>query len=216
MAVTGVPITPTNYTSKEEAEKDGNTYTDANFTEAVAMSDAWIDKICVDHFLPLTQTHLMDGTKENILSFLPYTLLKCISIASVVDLDDDPDTSLTEVVHPPGKVSGAYEFYRYEHFLKRAEPTEVWPSGCKNIKVIGSFGWSAVPGAIQNVSTLLTRMILDPESELDMTALSVRIGDLSYTRPQVSEHLREMTGVPAADRILHAYLNPALMSPMII
>ena len=205
-----------NYTTEVEVEKDGNSYDTPDFTVAVTMADAWIDKICVDHFLPTSLTLLIDGRGENILSFLPYTLLKSITITTVKDLDDDPDLSFTEVAHPPGKVSGNYEFYKYDHFLKRADPLEIWPTGFKNIEVVGSFGWSEAPSAIMQASTLLTRMILDPDSDLDMTALSVRIGDLSYTRPQVPEDLREMTGISAVDRILRLYQNPALMSPLVI
>jgi len=199
------------YTTLDELQKDGNVYDYGEATAAIEASDTWIDKITSDHFELIDQTLLLDGSGTHLLSLLSKTLLKVIEITSVVVLD--PLDGTDEIYSPTDKPP---DYYVYDHFLKRSDASEVWPTGFQNIQVIGSFGWVEVPGPIKNASAQIARMFLDPDSELEMTALSVRIGDLSFTRQRTSDKQEQMTGIPGVDRILRLYLNPALMAPTIV
>lgn len=197
------------YTTEAEVEKDGNSYETDDFTSAVAVADSWIDKITGDHYESTALTLTLDGSGNNLQSLLHSTLLKVISVTSI-KLLDPRNTDYTYDATKP-------EYFVYAHYLRRYYDSEIWPTGFQNIQVIGTFGWSTVPGPIAQASTQLTRMILDPDSELDMSALSIRIGDLSFTRARYDNvDDSDMTGVPAVDRILRLYQNPALLAPEII
>lgn len=75
-----------------------------------------------------------------------------------------------------------------------------WPTGHKNIQVVGTYGWAAIPAAVKKAAKVLVEYELDPTLYDEVQQGTVREGATSHTRPG-----RTLTGVLQADQLLWAF-----------
>jgi len=81
----------------------------------------------------------------------------------------------------------------------------LFPSGMGNIKITGTYGWSACPTAIKQAVIILCRArndstLYDTYKDFD----SERLGDAGYSRDSKK---RFLTGIPAADELIRHYIR---------
>ena len=91
-----------------------------------------------------------------------------------------------------------------ELMLRLKYKTRLFPRGQGNIKITGTYGWSACPVAIKQTAIILCRYENDETlyTKYDDLVLD-RLGDMSQSRGQK----RFLTGVMEADRLVRNYIR---------
>lgn len=178
--------------------------TDSQYTGAIVWAVAVIEKITGDVFESNTLTLRITGSGTHRLNLYPATLLRCLSITSITDI-------------PSGVVVNSSYYVIYSRFLMMVEEAivragvlaETWPIGTKNLRVIGSFGWSAVPEPVKQATILLAiakLKVTGGGSAIKGKLSSERIGDYSYSR-KVGETKGMYTGISEVDEVLELFGN---------
>jgi hypothetical protein len=224
--------------------------TDAQIQAAIDRSCILIDKYTGRFFEPRNLTITLDGTGSKILILGPpiidITSIKIgadFSIASEVDLDGVRiyNRHLTEnLTNPDDRESPKIEIQtddRYEEHLPLLQDDEThyfrrtrWPSGTRNIQLIGKFGYTdydsinpdgVTPLLIQRACTLMTirdMHLVYSESARREDALygwkvkqhKTRDQSITYADPAslANQTFGVYTGDPEIDKILLMYTRP--------
>jgi len=171
----------------EDAGLDLSDYDSDQIETAIDLAEATVERITGDKFYSIEDTKYFDGNGKRVLFFAPRTFLSLLSATSVdiVDpTDDTVDTELTEDTHYKIGPHG-----RYIELLRAMEYTPrtwlgygTWPEGTRNVRIIGTWGWSSTPEPIKWACALLVAQKLDPDfSGLKGSIKSQRWSDYAVT-----------------------------------
>lgn len=115
--------------------------------------------------------------------------------------------NINSVYLDPEAVTGGAEDLP-ELLLRMGYETKLFPKGMGNIKVTGTYGWSACPVAIKRATIILCRYENDETLYTKYDDLiSDKLGDASYGRGQK----KFLTGIQEADRLIRNYIRKKLM-----
>ena len=88
--------------------------------------------------------------------------------------------------------------------LRMKQKESLFPKGMGNIKITGTYGWSACPVSIKRAAVILCRYENDETLYTKYDDLvSDRLGDMSQSRGQK----KFLTGLMEADRLIRNYIR---------
>ena len=210
-----------NYIDKSDLQRYGvslGSHTDTSILEFIQTAEALVERYTKTRFYSGTLTLYLDGKGSSRLWFAPTTHLKGLTITSVDIWDRDDGVSEESLDTPDDFIlhaSGEYLLRTGGGSTKRLTEGDpyylIWPTGEENIKVIGTFGESAVPSPIKWVCALLVAKRIDTDFVGLHEKTSIRWPDYGETRVTSGRRLPAITGNPNIDMILSAYKRGALM-----
>lgn len=168
------------YASVEEY-RDRNNLTavvdDAEITELLLLNSRRAEKMLhlqAGYFNTHSGTYLFSGTGEKVLDLVDddgmHYCLRTITADSLgIDLEADAtydyytwDLADNWVQGRPYNASALSEpFTSLEIIPTTTAPITIWPKGRRNIRIVGTFGWAAVPTSIREFVIALTRDMRD-------------------------------------------------------
>lgn len=91
------------------------------------------------------------------------------------------------------------------HYLSDETQDGIFPRGTRNIKIIGTCGWSSCPAAIKKAAIILCKHENDNSLYTAYSGMaSESLGDYSYTKGEGEKFL---TGIIEADRLIRNYIR---------
>jgi len=220
-AVVAAGGTTGNYISKADLQTYGvdlGSYTDAAILEFIQTAESLIEKYTKTRFYSGSLTLYLDGKGNSYLYFAPVTHLKCLTVVSVDIWDRDDGVSEDSLTTP-----GDYILHSDGEYLLRAgggstkRMTEsdpyylIWPVGQENVKVVGTFGESAVPKPIKWACALLVAKRIHPDFSGLYENVSIKWPDFAVTRASTGRRIKTVTGIPSVDSVINAYKRTSLM-----
>lgn len=190
---------------------DLTAYEDNEIEDKIDLAEEYIERLTNNVFYSDSETYYFDGSGLTYLYFEPLVSQELLTLTSVTELDFDGSTVLYTYVENE-------DFKRYPHHLEMGQSSAtgrlrygyggVWPQGEKNIKIVGTWGASAVPKGIKEATILLTLEKLKPGSTRMRTSDIKRQEWLDYEQEmQISNVYGSETGFPEVDRLLAAHYN---------
>ncbi len=100
--------------------------------------------------------------------------------------------------HEPGELMEPYEFFGYD----------IFPKGKRNIEIWGTCGWRSCPKQIKDACIILARYENDNTlyNAYGYGMKSESLGDYSYTKSDILEKGKTLTGISEADRKIKMYI----------
>jgi hypothetical protein len=192
-------------------------YADTDIDTDIELAESIIESITGDVFYSNSVTAYLDGNGLSELWFFPEVTGRALTVTSLVEVDDDGSTVLYTYT-----ADDDYKLYDYYAAIIKADDRPrvrvgkrgVFPKGEKNIKVVGTFGRSAVPAEIKRATLLLVLERLAPGSTgiAPKDTVQASWSDFTVTyRGGDSATTGQSTGFPEVDRLLQGHVNYATM-----
>lgn len=129
-----------------------------------------------------------------------------VKISGIVLITSWYTNDVNSIYLDPEAVTGSSDDLPELH-LRMKYKRKLFPEGTGNIKITGTYGWSAVPAAIEKAAVILCRAENDSTlySSHDGTLKSEKLGDYSYTMADVTTS--KSTGIDIVDKLLKQYIR---------
>jgi len=186
----------------------GSGSSEAERQEVIDRAEQLIEKITKDFFYAKAFEVYRDGNGKDklFLHFIPHILSVTEILLSGIELSSSWWTfDIDSVYLDPEAATGD----EYPDLLLRLKyKTRLFPKGQGNIKITGTYGWSACPVAIKRAAILLCRYENDDTLyEAHSGDLkSEKIGDYSYTISDKTSS-KDTTGIDVVDKLLKNYIR---------
>lgn len=208
LAAAGTPIPLADVGSGTHTVDIGSGVSETERQEVIDRAEQLIENITRDYFYEKDFVVYRDGNgKDRIfLKFIPHVLDVTEIKLSGIELDDSYWTfDINSVYLDPEVAVGETA----EMMLRASQYTKLFPKGMKNVKVTGTYGWSACPVAIKRAAILLCRYENDEtlfEAHSSGDLKSEKIGDYSYTIADGMSS-KSTIGIDEIDKLLKNYIR---------
>lgn len=208
LAAAGTAIDLTDVGSGTHTLDIGSGSSTAERQEIIDRVEQLIERITKDYFYAKAFVIYRDGNgKDKLFLKLTPDVLSVTEIKlSGIELGTSYWTFDTDSVYLDPEISIGDELP--ELLLMMKYKTNLFPKGMGNVKLTGTYGWSACPAAIKRAAIMLCRYENDDTlySSHDGSLKSEKLGDYSYT---VSDSLnyKNSTGLDQVDRLLKNYIR---------
>jgi hypothetical protein len=209
---------------------DFSDFTDAALSDIIDDAEALIERATNDRFYRFTDTIFSDGNGGTSLDLpahaaFPY---KILSLTSVEEVDFDQTTVLTTYAEGVDfRQDGGHYLYVDTNSSPSARTffsnTRFWPSGQRNIKIVGDFGHDPTPNGIVRATALLSiawsigSEFMGLDANAGGTTIKqeqwqdyfVTFGLSEANSERMTSGVPNITGYLEIDRILGQYMNYA-------
>jgi len=173
--------------------------------EVIDRAEQLIEKITRDYFYSKAFAVYRNGNGKNklFLGLVPHILSVTEILITGVELTTTWYTfDIDSVYLDPEALPGGGE--SAELLLRMNQKERLFPKGMGNIKITGTYGWSACPVMIKQVAIILCRYENDGTLYTKYDDLvSDKLGDMSQARGQK----KFLTGLMEADRLIQNYIR---------
>lgn len=189
-------------------------FSDAQLDAEIDLAEEQVEQFTGATFYTQSLTLLFDGNGLETLLFYDVVELPNISVSSVTEIE--PDGTLIDTLVEND------DYVRYEDRLEivdcidrtmrhRVRAYARWPRGQKNIKVVGVWGYSAVPKAVKRATLLLAAQKIQP-SVVGLTKTGLRRVEfpdyqVEFGRGLADSTLGETTGYQETDELLIPHIK---------
>ncbi len=198
-------------------ESAGSTFTldSGERQEIINRAEGLIENVTRDVFYAKVLDVYVDGNGNDRLfpGFYPDILSVSAVYISGIELDSGWYTFEVNSIYLDSEaVSSDADDLPELHFRLRHKH-RLFPKGMGNIRIVGTYGWSAVPSAIKEATIILCKYSLDNTLYSKYSDYkSEKIGDYSYTRGDGGKYL---TGLIEADDMVREYIRKKTMLSMV-
>ena len=202
-ADTPVPVNLTDQGSGTHTLDIGSGSSETERQEVIDRAEQLIEKITQDYFYAKDFAVYRDGNGKDklFLGLIPYILSVTEILISGIELGSSYWTfNIDSVYLDPEVATGETA----EMMLRASQFTKLFPKGMGNVKVTGTYGWSACPVAIKQAVIILCRYENDETLYTKYDDLvSDKLGDMTQNRGQK----KFLTGLMEADRLIREYIR---------
>lgn len=196
---------------------DLSAYTEDELSSLIEKYESLVENYTNDIFYSKTATYYFDGSGRYYLYFWPVVPYNILTITSVEDVNEDGSQVLTEYEEDVDykKYNHHIELFNFETTIRTSIfRGDGWPKGQKNIKVVGTWGWSETPIAIKDAVAQLVIKEVDPQ-QINLTSLNgvqrAEWDDFEIEFTHFNGKINPYsTGYLEIDRILNRYVNAEL------
>lgn len=172
--------------------------------EIVDRAEQLIESITKDYFYAKAFVIYRDGNSKDklFLGLIPHVLSVTEVKLSGIELSSSWYTFDIDSIYLDPEAATGDEYP--ELLLRLKYKTRLFPKGQGNVKVTGTYGWSACPVAIKQAAIILCRYENDGTLYTKYDDLvSDKLGDMTQNRGQK----KFLTGLMEADRLIHNYVR---------
>lgn len=189
-------------------------YEDSDISTEIDLVENIIDAYTGTSFDSITSTaYYFDGNGHRSLFFYPLLSIPNVSVSEVLEVDEDDNTLFTFVAntdyHRKDWQINKTWIGRTESRRAFSRSGTVWPTGIRNIKITGDWGYASVPNLVARATILLVLESLMPGSaQLARTGVIEERWDDYRIRRESEEDLTPLdsTGFPKVDMLLETYV----------
>lgn len=183
----------------------GSGSSEADRQAAIDRTEQLIERITQDYFYSKVLEIYRDGNSKDklFLGLISNILTVTEILISGVELTSSWYTfDINSVYLNPEALPGGGE--TAELMLRMKYKTKLFPKGMGNIKITGTYGWTACPAAIKQAAIMLCRYENDETlcTKYD-DLVSDKLGDMSQSRGQK----KFLTGIQEADKLIRNYIR---------
>ena len=190
-----------------------NSYSDAELTAEIEFIEALINSYTGTSFYSVPATaYYFDGAGNRSLFFYPKLGIPNVSVTEVLEVDEFDNTLFTFVSTDYSVEKWAiHKTWRDRSEGRRAfsRSGTTWPTGIRNLKITGNWGYATVPALVNRATILLVLESLLPNStNMQATGLEEQRWDdykVRYAQNGTMD-LFDSTGYPKVDLMLQEYL----------
>lgn len=206
LAAAGTAIDLTDQGSGTHTLDIGSGSSTAERQEAIDRVEQLIEKVTKDYFYAKALVIYRDGNGKDklFLNVIPHVLsVTEILISGIVLTTSWYTFDVNSVYLDPEAVTGGAGDLP-ELLFRMKHKTRLFPRGMGNIKITGTYGWTACPVAIKRTAIILCRYENDETLYTKYDDLvSDKLGDAAYGRGDK----KFLTGVQEADRLIRNYIR---------
>lgn len=205
LAAAGTAIDLTDVGSGTHTLDIGSGSSDTERQEVIDRAELLIEKITKDYFYVKAFEIYRDGNANDklFLKLIPDVLSVTEILISGIELATTWWTYNTNSVYLDPEASIVAELP--ELMLRMKYKQKLFPKGMGNVKITGTYGWSACPVAIKQAVIILCRFENDETLYTKYDDLvSDKLGDMTQNRGADKKFL---TGLMEADRLIREYIR---------
>lgn len=208
LAAAGTAIDLTDVGSGTHTLDIGSGDSESERQEIIDRAEQLIENITKDYFYEKDFVIYRDGNNKDklFLGLVPHILsVTEIQLFGIVLSDTWYTFDIDSVYLDPEAATGDE---LPELLLRMKYKTNLFPSGMGNVKITGTYGWSACPVAIKQAAIILCRYENDNTlySAHSGSLKSEKLGDYAYTMADGTS-AKNSTGIDEADALLKNYIR---------
>ena len=190
-----------NYIEDSDIDNFPISYTDVQKQEVIDRIEELVEKITSDLFYSAVLDIKIDGNGKNRLNLglKPDILtVTSVEVATIALSTDEWTYDTTDIFLDVTSTSQA----ELRYLLKEYDETVLFPSGYKNIHVVGTYGWLVCPDNVKKACIILARDDNDATLYDHYIQGQETLGTYTYSQKE-----KVLTGVYAADKLLRIFVR---------